>query len=166
VFARDPPPNSGVYSIESASTAPGTPRFSGYSSSASCPCNRLRIFLSAPSTASVFAMGAKGLDDYRVPIAWFEGRLSAVPAPIPQARHFFLNALGGLKAWLGTLTSLRKRQRRFRCQRGQASQRRNHAKPHVVPDLSATSQTLSAVSAIERSRSPCRADFCRDGRVG
>jgi tetratricopeptide (TPR) repeat protein len=54
------------------------------------------VIWNALTAASVFAMGAKGLDDYRVPIAWFESRLSAVPAPSPEGRHFFLNALGGL----------------------------------------------------------------------
>jgi hypothetical protein len=41
-------------------------------------------------------MGAKGLDDYRVPIAWLERPLSSVPAPDPQVRHLILNPLGGL----------------------------------------------------------------------
>jgi hypothetical protein len=54
------------------------------------------VIWNALSAASVFALGAKGLDDYRVPIAWMESRLSAVPAPSPLGRHLCLNALGGL----------------------------------------------------------------------
>jgi hypothetical protein len=50
----------------------------------------------AVSAASVFAQGPKGLDDYRVPIAWFERRLSDVPAFRPDWRHHFGNAFGGL----------------------------------------------------------------------
>ena len=50
----------------------------------------------ALSAASVFALGPEGLDDYRVPIAWMESRLSAAPAPEPEARHLFSNAIGGL----------------------------------------------------------------------
>ena len=48
-------------------------------------------------------MGAKGLDDYRVPIAWMESRLSAVPAPSPLGRHYLSNALGGLLLRAGRL---------------------------------------------------------------
>jgi hypothetical protein len=48
------------------------------------------------SAASLFALGAEGLDDYRVPTGWLERRLSAVPAPRPQFRHIFASALGGL----------------------------------------------------------------------
>jgi hypothetical protein len=50
----------------------------------------------ALSATSVFALGPEGLDDYRAPVAWMESRLSAVPAPKPEARHLFSNALGGL----------------------------------------------------------------------
>jgi tetratricopeptide (TPR) repeat protein len=50
----------------------------------------------AVSAASVFALGPKGLDDYRVPIAWFERRLSDVPAFRPDWRDHFGNAFGGL----------------------------------------------------------------------
>src|SRR5262249_30608590 len=57
----------------------------------------------ALSAASVFALGAKGLDDYRVPIAWFERRLSAVPAPKPEVKHLILNPLGGLLLRAGRL---------------------------------------------------------------
>jgi hypothetical protein len=51
----------------------------------------------------VFALGPKGLDDYRVPIAWMEKRLSAVPSPRPLLKHFFSNALGGLLLRAGQL---------------------------------------------------------------
>jgi tetratricopeptide (TPR) repeat protein len=57
----------------------------------------------ALSAASVFALGPEGLDDYRVPIAWMETRLSAVPAPRPEVRHMFWNALGGLLLRAGRL---------------------------------------------------------------
>ena len=40
--------------------------------------------------------GADGLDDYRVPISWFESRLSATPALRPEIKHYFSNVLGGL----------------------------------------------------------------------
>ena len=45
---------------------------------------------------SLFALGAEGLDDYRVAMGWLEQRLSAVPAPPPLYRHIFSSALGGL----------------------------------------------------------------------
>ena len=45
------------------------------------------VVWNALSAASLFALGAEGLDDYRVPIAWFERRLSAVPVPPPVFRH-------------------------------------------------------------------------------
>jgi WD40 repeat protein/tetratricopeptide (TPR) repeat protein len=48
------------------------------------------------TAASLTALGAEGTDDYRLPMGWFERRLSAVPAPTPAYRHYFLNALGGL----------------------------------------------------------------------
>ena len=43
------------------------------------------------------ALGVQGLDEYRVPIAWFERRLAdgAVPPPIYRP-YYFPNALGGL----------------------------------------------------------------------
>src|SRR5262249_1348362 len=47
------------------------------------------VVWNALSAASVFALGPKGLDDYRVPIAWLESRLSAVPAPRPLIKHYF-----------------------------------------------------------------------------
>jgi predicted Zn-dependent protease len=55
------------------------------------------------TAAWVFTLGAKGLDDYRVPIGWMESRLSAVPAPSPVARHLCSNALGGLLFRAGRL---------------------------------------------------------------
>jgi WD40 repeat protein/Flp pilus assembly protein TadD len=48
------------------------------------------------SAASFFALGAEGLDDYRLATGWLERRLSAVPAPRPLLRHIFAGALGGL----------------------------------------------------------------------
>jgi tetratricopeptide (TPR) repeat protein len=54
------------------------------------------VVWNALSAASVFALGPKGLDDYRVPTAWLESRLSAVPPPRPLIRHYFSNVLGGL----------------------------------------------------------------------
>jgi hypothetical protein len=50
----------------------------------------------AVPTASVFAMGAKGLDDYRVPIAWLERRQSDVPTLRDIWQHAYWNAFGGL----------------------------------------------------------------------
>ena len=50
----------------------------------------------AVSAASVFALGPKGPDDYRVPIAWFERRLSEVPALRDNWKHLFFNSFGGL----------------------------------------------------------------------
>jgi hypothetical protein len=61
------------------------------------------VVWNAISAASVFALGAKGLDDYRVPIAWMESRLSAVPAPSPLGKHVCSNALGGLLLRAGRL---------------------------------------------------------------
>jgi predicted Zn-dependent protease len=61
------------------------------------------VVRNAVKAASVFALGAKGLDDYRVPIAWLQGRLSDMPALIPLWRHAFLNALGGLLLRAGRL---------------------------------------------------------------
>jgi hypothetical protein len=51
----------------------------------------------------VFGLGPEGLDDYRVPIAWMENRLSAVPASRADLRHMFSNALGGLLLRAGRL---------------------------------------------------------------
>jgi hypothetical protein len=55
------------------------------------------------AAASVFALGPKGLDDYRVPMGWMESRLSAVPAPIPEEKHLFSTAQGGLLVRAGRL---------------------------------------------------------------
>jgi predicted Zn-dependent protease len=54
------------------------------------------VVWSVLNAASLFAMGAEGLDDYEVPMAWCEKRLSAHPAPHAMIRHMFLSALGGL----------------------------------------------------------------------
>jgi WD40 repeat protein/Flp pilus assembly protein TadD len=61
------------------------------------------VVWNALAAVSVFALGPKGLDDYRVPMGWMERRLSAVPAPVPEARHLFSNALGGLLLRAGRL---------------------------------------------------------------
>ncbi len=51
----------------------------------------------ATLAGSLLALGVQGLDDYRVPIAWFERRLADVPVPPPIYRpYYFPNALGGL----------------------------------------------------------------------
>jgi tetratricopeptide (TPR) repeat protein len=54
------------------------------------------VVWNALAGASLFAMGVEGLDDFRVPLGWFEKRLSAVPAPQPFYRHLVASALGGL----------------------------------------------------------------------
>jgi tetratricopeptide (TPR) repeat protein len=61
------------------------------------------VIWNAASAASVFALGPKGLDDYRVPMGWIESRLSAVPAPSPLGKHACSNALGGLLLRAGRL---------------------------------------------------------------
>jgi WD40 repeat protein len=61
------------------------------------------VVWNAHSAALVFALGRKGLDDYRVPIAWMESRLSAVPPRRTDLRHLFSNALGGLLLRAGRL---------------------------------------------------------------
>jgi Flp pilus assembly protein TadD len=61
------------------------------------------VIWNALTAAWVFTLGAKGLDDYGVPIAWMESRLSAVPAPSRVARHLCSNALGGLLLRAGRL---------------------------------------------------------------
>jgi Flp pilus assembly protein TadD len=61
------------------------------------------VIWNALAAASIFALGPKGLDDYRVPIGWMESRLSAVPAPNPLVRHILSNALGGLLLRAGRL---------------------------------------------------------------
>ena len=51
----------------------------------------------ATHAGSLLALGVQGLDDYRVPIAWFEKRLADVPVPPPIYRpYYFPNALGAL----------------------------------------------------------------------
>jgi WD40 repeat protein/Flp pilus assembly protein TadD len=61
------------------------------------------VVFNALNASEVFALGPKGLDDYRVPIAWMERRLSADPAPRPLFKHLFSNALGGLLLRAGRL---------------------------------------------------------------
>ncbi len=61
-----------------------------------CQGSEPTVVWNALSAASLFALGAEGLDDYRVPISWFESRLSATPAPRPVYKHYFSNVLGGL----------------------------------------------------------------------
>jgi predicted Zn-dependent protease len=53
------------------------------------------IVWNALAGAGFFALGAEGLDDYRVPMGWCEKRLSAGPAP-RYFRHLLASALGGL----------------------------------------------------------------------
>ncbi len=48
------------------------------------------------SAASLLALAPGAIDDYRVPMAWLEKRLSATPAPGALYRHYLSNALGGL----------------------------------------------------------------------
>ena len=51
----------------------------------------------ATLAGSLLALGVQGLDDYRVPIAWFERRLADVPVPPPIYHpYYFPNALGAL----------------------------------------------------------------------
>jgi tetratricopeptide (TPR) repeat protein len=50
----------------------------------------------ALAAASCFALGAEGLDDYRVPMGWLEKRSAAVPVTALAYRHLFSSALGGL----------------------------------------------------------------------
>jgi WD40 repeat protein len=61
------------------------------------------VAYNAISAASVFALRDKGLDDYRVPIAWFERRLSEVPALRPVWKRDFWSAFGGLLLRAGRL---------------------------------------------------------------
>ena len=47
------------------------------------------------SAGSLLALGVQGLDDYRVPIAWFERRLADVPVPPPIYHpYYFLERTG------------------------------------------------------------------------
>jgi tetratricopeptide (TPR) repeat protein len=51
----------------------------------------------ATLAGALLAMGVQGLDDYRVPIAWFERRLAYVPVPPPIYHpYYFPSALGAL----------------------------------------------------------------------
>jgi serine/threonine protein kinase/WD40 repeat protein/tetratricopeptide (TPR) repeat protein len=54
------------------------------------------VVWNALSEASLLALGPGAIEDYRVPIAHFEKRLSVTPAPPPLYRHLLSNALGGL----------------------------------------------------------------------
>ncbi len=54
------------------------------------------VVWNALSEASLLALAPGGIEDYRVPIAYFEKRLSVTPAPPPLYRHLFSNILGGL----------------------------------------------------------------------
>jgi hypothetical protein len=54
------------------------------------------VVWNALSAASLLALAPAATDDYRVPIASLEKRLSAAPAPPPLYRHLYSNALGGL----------------------------------------------------------------------
>src|SRR5262249_35720448 len=54
------------------------------------------VVWNALAAASFLALGAAGVDDYRMAMGWCEKRLSAVPAPPPLYRHIFSSALGGL----------------------------------------------------------------------
>ena len=61
------------------------------------------VVWNALAAASLFTLGAEGLDDYQVPIRWFERRLSATPAPRPEFKHYFSSILGGLLLRAGRL---------------------------------------------------------------
>jgi hypothetical protein len=50
----------------------------------------------AVAAASFLALAPGAVADYRVPIAYFEQRLAATPAPRTLYRRLFSNALGGL----------------------------------------------------------------------
>ena len=61
------------------------------------------VVWNALSLASLLALAPGAIEDQGVPDAWFEKRLSAVPAPPPLYRHLFSNALGGLLLRTGRL---------------------------------------------------------------
>ncbi len=61
------------------------------------------VVWNALAAASFFALGAEGLDDYRVPMRWIERRLSASPTLNPVIKHYFSNVLGGLSLRAGRL---------------------------------------------------------------
>jgi eukaryotic-like serine/threonine-protein kinase len=54
------------------------------------------VLWNALSQASLLALAPEAIDDYRAPVAWFEKRLTANPAPASLVRRLFSNALGGL----------------------------------------------------------------------
>ena len=58
----------------------------------------------ATQAGSLLALGSGGLDDYHVPISWFEKRLANGPVPPPIYRpYYFPNALGALLIRAGRL---------------------------------------------------------------
>jgi tetratricopeptide (TPR) repeat protein len=54
------------------------------------------VIWNALSAASLCALGAEGLDDYRLPTRWIESRLTGGPALRPELKHYFSNILGGV----------------------------------------------------------------------
>jgi predicted Zn-dependent protease len=54
------------------------------------------VVWNALSVASLLALAPGAIEDYRLPIAYFEQRLSLAPAAPPVYRHLFSNILGGL----------------------------------------------------------------------
>ena len=52
------------------------------------------VVWSVLNAASFFALGAEGLDDYRLAMGWLEHRLSAVPVPNAMYRHLYLVRTG------------------------------------------------------------------------
>jgi eukaryotic-like serine/threonine-protein kinase len=54
------------------------------------------VVWNALSQASLLALASGAIEDYREPIAYFEKRLSATPAPPPLYQRLFSSALGGL----------------------------------------------------------------------
>jgi hypothetical protein len=61
------------------------------------------VVWNALAAASLFTLGAEGLDDYQLPMRWFESRLSATPSPRPLFKHYFSNILGGVLLRAGRL---------------------------------------------------------------
>jgi Flp pilus assembly protein TadD len=58
----------------------------------------------ATLAGSLLALGVHGLDNYRLPIAWFERRLANVPVPPPIYHpYYFPNALGALLVRTGRI---------------------------------------------------------------
>jgi tetratricopeptide (TPR) repeat protein len=61
------------------------------------------VVWNALAGASFFALGPDGLGDYKVPIRWFQNRLSASPPLSPFYRRVYSNAIGGLMLRAGRL---------------------------------------------------------------